>query len=446
MAESADKLQSVLGTIPGNDALARRVASWREAGALRGEATPIHALLLNLKRLDAVNLSYGSRAGDEALIAVAARMSRFATSELTGPFLVSRGSGGTFLLIAQEAASRERWRLFADELANLVAKPIVTRSGKIRLSPRIALLRVLLDESVESMLDRLSQAMETALRQQGRRLVWADGEVVRPGRRAAQLDADLLGAIDRGEIEVLYQPQFALPGDELYGAEALARWNHPTLGQIGAGALFTIAERVDFTLPLSNHIARLAMAGARDWPEHLRLSINVTPGELSFESFGEGFLALVDELGFDCARLTVEVTEQTLLHDLDLARTILGRLAERGIRIALDDFGAGFCNFRYLKLLPLDAIKLDRSMIEGIGEDPRDLAVLRGMMALAHALGLSVVAEGVETAAQWSTLTLEGCVAYQGFLRAAPMSAAAFADMANSLSLGEVIEPSGQSR
>lgn len=426
MADSADRLRHALDGLPGSDALARRMAAWREAGGLRGQATPIHALLLNLRRLDAVNLSYGKSAGDEALIEVARRMSNFATSELTGPFLVTRGTGGTFLLVVQEAASRERWRLFADELADLVGKPIVTRSGKIRLSPRMALLRVLLDESAASMLDRLSEAMETGLGQHGQRVVWADGEATRVGRSAAQIDADLLGAIDRGEIEVLYQPQFSLPDDTLYGAEALARWNHPTLGQIGAGALFAIAERADFTLPLSNHIARLAMEGARDWPAELRLSINVTPGELAFGNFDERFLALVEKTGTDCGRLTVEVTEQTLLHDLDLARHSLGRLAARGIRIALDDFGAGFCNFRYLKLLPLHMLKLDRSMIEGIGEDPRDLAVLRGVVAMAHSLGLVVIAEGVETADQWSTLSVEGCVAYQGFLRAEPMSGPAF--------------------
>jgi EAL domain-containing protein (putative c-di-GMP-specific phosphodiesterase class I) len=302
----------------------------------------------------------------------------------------------------------------------------------LRLSPKLALLRWLPDENVESMLDRLGQTLSSNRRLQGQRIVWADGEAVPPGRTAAQLEADLLGAIDRDEIEIVFQPQFALADDRLSGAEALARWQHPTLGRIGAAALFSIAERVDHLVPLSRHIAHRALATATQWPGELRLSLNVTPADLAAGSYAELLLGILSESGFAANRVTLEVIEQSLLGDLQLAAETLRFLTARGIRIALDDFGAGFCNFRYLKLLPLHYLKLDRSMVEGIANDPRDLAVLRAIVAMAGALGLQVIAEGVESEEQRAKIAEEGCAFYQGFLRAQPMTAAEFLRLAGS--------------
>jgi len=208
-------------------------------------------MLFSLRRLEAINIAYGEAAGDGALEEVASRIQHFASEELDGPWQLARAGGGSFLLVANEACSRERWQLVADQLADLISRPIAVPTGVLRLSPRVALIRALTDESVDSMLDRLGHALQEASEQQGQRLAWADGEVTPPGHSSAQLEADLLGAIDRDEIEVLFQPQFNLEDDSLTGAEALARWNHPELGRIGAGALFSIAERADHiaTLP-----------------------------------------------------------------------------------------------------------------------------------------------------------------------------------------------------
>ncbi|MBS0474925.1 MAG: EAL domain-containing protein, partial [Proteobacteria bacterium] len=195
-------------------------------------------------------------------------------------------------------------------------------------------------------------------------------------------------------------------------------------------ALFGIAERADHVAQLSRHIARVAMTGARRWPMDLRLSLNVTPNDLAAASFAEEFVALAGDLQFPLWRLTLEVTEQVLLSDVKQAAQVLDALVARGARIALDDFGAGFCNFRYLKLLPLHTLKLDRSMIDGIAGNPRDLAVLRAIIAMARALELQVIAEGIESEAQRALVSAEGCSAYQGFLRAKPMASDAFLDFA----------------
>lgn len=408
--------------LPSRERAHARLGNW----LARGE--PVHAVLVGLKRLDAVNLAYGTAGGDAVLAELAARIRRCAADELTGPFIVTRGAGSSFLVLAAQACSREHWQLFATQLLTVLAFPTTIAGVPLRLTPRAALLRAgTAGDDPAALFARLAEALEPLLAHGSRRLVWADGAAVRGERTAAALEADLLHALAGAQIEVLYQPQIACAGGHLLGAEALARWNHPDLGRIGAGVLFAIAERADQLGPLARHIAARAMADARHWPESLRLSLNVTPGELADPDFAPHVLDLIASSGFDAGRLTLEVTEQVLVSDVAQAAQVLDLLHAAQVRIALDDFGAGFCNFRYLKLLPLDYLKLDRSMIEGAADDPRDRAVLRGIVAMATALGLKVIAEGVEREDQRRLIEEEGCYSWQGFLKATPLCATDFA-------------------
>lgn len=244
------------------------------------------------------------------------------------------------------------------------------------------------------------------------------------------LDKDLLAALDRNEIEVLYQPQFAAGSRRLTGGEALARWEHPELGLIGAGALFAIADRSGLVSRLSHHIAHAALGPAAAWPQHLRLSLNITAADLHADDFSDSVLDALAMAQFAPARLTIEITEQALVTGLYKVARKLQALVDRGVRIALDDFGAGFCNFRYLKHLPLHYIKLDHSMIDGVADDARDLAILRGIVAMAHALELEVIAEGVEDEDQHAIVQQEGCSTWQGYLGAPPMTTEEFAELA----------------
>lgn len=242
-----------------------------------------------------------------------------------------------------------------------------------------------------------------------------------PGVSPGVLEADLLRALDRREIEVLFQPQFSCLSGALTGAEALARWRHPTLGAIGARDLFAVAERAALVAPLSRHVVARALEDAATWPENLTLSLNITPEELGDPRFAADFAALIGRSDIAPQRLMLEITEDLLLRNLGQAASALKALRGLGFRTALDDFGAGFCNFRYLRELPLDALKLDKAMVEGVPADATALAVLRAIVALAKALGLAVYAEGIEDEIQRAAITAEGCDYWQGFLRAQPM-------------------------
>ena len=401
-----------------------QVEQWQADAVREGKTAPIHALLVGLGRFDAVNLAYGEAAGDGALVAIAQRILHFAEDEFDqGKWLVARMGGGKFLLAVNEPCSRERWQWLADALADAISHPIadLQNVGTLRLWPRIALMRPVPGEGPALIFDRLAETLESARGQHSRRVLWADGGLTIPGRRSAMVDAELLSAIDREEIAVLYQPQVDLASGRISGVEALARWEHPELGRIGASQLFTIAERTDHVAQLSRHIAQKAIRAAAKWGPALRLSINVTPADLVAPSFPTELLALCEEAGLDPAHLTLEITEHVLLDNVEASAVSLRVLAERGVRIALDDFGAGFCNFRYLKILPLSAIKLDRAMVDGITEDARDLAVLRGIIAMAKALDLAVIVEGVETEAQRAIIAQEGADNYQGFLCCEPV-------------------------
>src|SRR5690606_23296441 len=198
----------------------------------------------------------------------------------------------------------------------------------------------------------------------------------RQDRRLAALQPlvpELQSGMGRGEIEILFQPQYAALDRRLVGAEALAHWRHPEKGRIGGDRLFAIAAQGGLVEALSGHVMRTALDAAGNWSVPVRLSLNVTAADVAGGDFAEIVMFAVRDAGFPAEHLTLEITEQVLLAELDRTAEKLRRLSVLGIRIALDDFGAGFCNFDYLKRLPLHYLKLDRGMIAGIDQDPRDL-------------------------------------------------------------------------
>lgn len=431
MDDKRDALTGLLDADQAKGRIARWLDEWR--GPAGGD--PLHAMLIAVGRIDTVNLAYGATTGDSALVEIAQRVMHFADDEFeTSDWFAARVAGGTFLLVARDRCSRERWQWFAEALADAIAMPIVMPEdggNTVRLWPRVALMRAVERDDPDSVLDHLSTALHQAKEERGRRVAWVSGELLHVGVSNQQLEADMLAAIDRGEIEIVFQPQFSMSGDRLIGAEALARWQHPQIGRLGANTLFTLAERTDHVAQLSRHIAERALALAARWPAGLMLSLNVTPADLAAGTFPIEFLAMVRRSGVASEQVTIEITEQVLLSDLEEVSRALTPLKSAGVTVALDDFGAGYSNFRYLKLLPLDKIKLDRSMVEGISEDPRDLAVLRAITAMAKALDLQVVAEGVEHADQHAALASEGVESWQGFLKSVPLGQEDFLALAN---------------
>jgi EAL domain-containing protein (putative c-di-GMP-specific phosphodiesterase class I) len=241
---------------------------------------------------------------------------------------------------------------------------------------------------------------------------------------------DLRRALDAGEIDVLFQPQVAIANGRITGVEALARWNHPSYGELGAATLFSVAERSDYLVQLSDHVQRKALEEAAAWPDllgALRVAVNITAQDIQRPGFAGQFLAMLKATGLDAGRVTVEVTESGLIEDLPSAAALLAELRRGGLRIAIDDFGTGYSSLAYLRALPLDYLKLDKRLCEDITGSARDRVVVRSVIDMARSLGISVVAEGVETREQLGLLAQEGCATYQGFLCAPPLTTAGLA-------------------
>ena len=251
-----------------------------------------------------------------------------------------------------------------------------------------------------------------------------------PGTRIGELETDIIGALERDEIRVHFQPQFSCRDNRLIAAEALAHWQHPRMGRLDGASLFEIAGRAGCEISLSRHVLSQALRACARWPGRIGLSVNVTVADLLAEDFVEHLLDVLREEQVSSGRLNIEITEQAVLSGIDITAARLSMLEHHGIGIALDDFGAGFCHFGYLKKLPLAGLKLDRSMVDGISNNLRDLAVFRGILAMAKALGLWVVAEGIETTSMREAARREGCAAWQGFLGGKPLTEEEFSQLA----------------
>jgi diguanylate cyclase (GGDEF)-like protein len=399
------------------------VAARRWLAPRLAEGRPVGLLLVALDRLEMVNDFYGRGGGDALLQAAARRIEAAMRSEVGGRAWLARLAGTEFLLALPEATP--------EELAGLAAAVQESVEQRFVAAPDIFLLTakiggvVVCGEDPSAALRRASAVLADVRERQGGAIHILDADLSNRLPHAARLAEDLRRAIAGDQIEVLFQPQVCIADGGLEGVEALARWRHPEFGEIGAEVLFAAAERANLVRPLSEFLQQRALETAARWPEpltSLRLSLNVRPAEIARAGFADAMLNRIDASGFPRARLTLEVTEESFIDDLGAAANVLAQLRSGGCRVAVDDFGTGYSSLAYLKALPLDYLKLDKRMSQDITGSARDRVVVRGVIDMARALGLSVIAEGVETEEQLSLLAAEGCTLYQGFLCSGPVS------------------------
>jgi EAL domain-containing protein (putative c-di-GMP-specific phosphodiesterase class I) len=252
-----------------------------------------------------------------------------------------------------------------------------------------------------------------------------DGEVARRSRLAT----DLRRALERGELALAYQPQFDARSLRIVGAEALLRWRHPELGPVPPTEFIDVAEQNGLIARLGEWTLREACREARRWPHAgqapLRIAVNVSAQQLRRGSLAERVAEALAESGLPAACLELEITEKATMADEGEAAGVLRTLRGLGLRLALDDFGTGYSPLTYVKRLPIDAVKIDRSFVAEIGASPAAEAIAKAIIGMAHGLNLQVVAEGVETAAQEVFLRDHRCDLLQGFRLGEPVPAEA---------------------
>src|SRR5690606_29478873 len=246
--------------------------------------------------------------------------------------------------------------------------------------------------------------------------------------RRVHMEQDLRGAWERGELSLVYQPVFGLSDGKLAGAEALLRWQHPEHGPIAPSVFIDVAEQSGLIETLGPAVLRAACVGAMRWSQErpgadgLFVSVNVSPRQLRNGDLSEQVAQALAETGLDAARLHVELTETAVIGDEIRASTLLGRLRSTGVKVWLDDFGTGFSGLSHLRRVPVDGVKIDRSFVADVLRDPDDLALTTAIIAMAHSLGITVVAEGVEKEGQYDILRERGCDLAQGYWLGHPMT------------------------
>ncbi|AJP71838.1 putative bifunctional diguanylate cyclase/phosphodiesterase [Sphingomonas hengshuiensis] len=419
-------LVEVLGVAPDASAAVRdALTGARDGPSARrwidrrlGEGACVGVVLIGLSRFETVNTVYGRAAGDDLLRAVSKRVTEVVREALGTNAIVAR-IGGSEFLAASDGIDSALLATATARLDEALSRPFVAGGEIAPLGAKLANAISAPGDSAAALLRRASEALL--------------GDPRPADANAPPIDAlvnDLHRALERSEIGVLYQPQIAIATGRVIGVEALARWQHPQFGEIGAETLFAAAQRAGLELALSDHVQRRALSGAAVWPASLgklRLSINVTAADVARAGFADSLLGRVDSSGFPRSRLTVEITEGGIMAELGEAARLLSELRTAGCRVAIDDFGTGYSSLAYLKALPLDYLKIDKKLSQDITGSHRDRVVVRGVIDMARSLGLSVVAEGVETEAQLDLLAKEGCQYFQGFLCAPPLDVPALA-------------------
>jgi len=396
-----------------------------EQAVLRGnrDGSGFAVMLIDLDRFKEVNDTLGHHSGDLLLQEVAERLRRTLRKNDT----VARLGGDEFGVIGSDLCDDAVARTIADKLREELAQPIVIGGLAIEVEASVGIaIFPEHGEDVETLIRHADVSMYVS-KNTHTPIVYAPGYDHHSFARLA-LIGELRRALDGNELVVHYQPQAKVATGEVGKVEALVRWQHPQHGLLGPDQFIPLAEQTGLIRSLTRHVLDAALAQCRAWRDEgrqLGVAVNITSRELIDLHFPDEVAGLLAKWAVEPAQLELEITETTIMTDLPRTRSILTRLRELGVRLAIDDFGSGHSSLGYLKRLPIDVLKIDKSFVKQMGEDPGDAAIVRSAIDVGHSLGLEVVAEGVEDEQAKRRLEELGCDAFQGYYLGRPQVASA---------------------
>ena len=385
--------------------------------------TQVAVLFLDLDRFKHINDSLGHPAGDRLLQAVGRKL----RSSLREDDTVARIGGDEFVIVLQEIQGLEQVVQVAEKLRALFAVPVALGDHQVRVTASIGIALHPRDGADPETLLRNADAAMYRTKDQGRDAFHFYTEALtRKAMERVLVENALREAIDRDQLTLAYQPQVDLADGRLLGAEALLRWHHPELGEVPPGRFVPVAEESGLIHALGDWVLRRACAQGRAWLDQGldfgRLAINIAGPQLQRPGLVERVRAVLEETGLPAHRLELEVTESFIMEQGDPAVARLQALQALGVTLAIDDFGTGHSSLAYLKQLPVNRLKIDRSFVRDLPDDANDLAIARAIIALGRSLGLEILAEGVEEARQARVLREAGCHQAQGYHFGRPMA------------------------
>ncbi len=383
----------------------------RAIAEVRGGGLSAAVFYIDLDHFKDVNDTLGHPIGDELILNVTQRLSRV----MRGDDLVARLGGDEFAIITTCASDSYSLQAIAGRIIAAVCAPYAIAGHNIIIGASIGI--AVIDRRVGAAADILryaDMALYRAKNEGRNRACIYDAAMDADLSNRKLLEGDLLQAIKSDELRAAYQPIVNASGDTVVGVEALARWTHPTHGEIPPSRFIPIAEHSGLIIELGEWMLRRACLDGRNWPG-LTLSVNVSPLQFRRSDYVEVVERILTETDFDANRLELELTESTLLGNLETAELSMLRLKAIGVRFALDDFGTGYSSLLYLRRFPFDRLKIDSSFVRSIEKAPDAAAIVHAVVSLGRGLGMKVTAEGVETAEQHLFLRAAGVHSMQGF-------------------------------
>jgi diguanylate cyclase len=417
-------LHDQLTGLPNRTLLSDRIG--QAASSLDRRGTGAVLLFLDVDNFKAINDRFGHAAGDVLLAAVATRLEGL----VRGADTVARLGGDEFVVLAVDLDDPEvAARSLAERIHLTMRSPVLVGDRQLHTSVSIGIAEVVAGADPEVTLARADAAMYQAKRGGPARYECYNSVIGEDRQRQSQLAHDLREAHQGGQLSVHYQPLFKL-GGQMVGMEALLRWQHPELGAISPAEFIPLLERSREIVPVGRWVLGEATHQCRTWREEgrsgLAVSVNVSARQLQDPSFFDDVCGALARSRLDPGALVLEVTESVLVMDFVEIGAVMQRIRDLGVHMALDDFGTGYSSLLYLKGLPIDRVKVDRSFVAGLGSADQDPTIVATVIDLAHRLGLAVVAEGVETEAELRAVQAMGCDEAQGFLLARPAPAHTF--------------------
>jgi diguanylate cyclase (GGDEF)-like protein/PAS domain S-box-containing protein len=388
---------------------------------------PVWVMLIDLDRFKFVNDSMGHKAGDVLLMTVAARL----RSSLRDSDTVARLSGDEFVVILSEHADQPLSSDIVQRVMDSVAQPVMLGTKEFFVTCSIGVAAYPSDGTpADSLIEHADIAMYRAKKLGRNNFQFYTPAMNEESLERVRIESALRNALERNEFVLHYQPQVDLKTGKIVGMEALIRWKHPELGMVPPSRFVGVAEDTGLIVPIGAWVMRTACAQNKAWQEaglgKLRVAVNLSARQFSATDLLPGIEAALRDTGLAPDCLELELTESLFMSDITPAVELLHRMKSFGVKLSIDDFGTGYSSLSYLSRFPIDVLKIDRSFVADITHDANDAAIVASIIALAHNLRLSVIAEGVESAEQLDYLRHQGCDEMQGYYFSRPLPAQEF--------------------
>lgn len=384
-------------------------------------------LFLDLDRFKTINDSLGHEIGDQVLREVSARLSAC----IRKSDLVARFGGDEFVILLEDLRELKDIAHIAEKILRSLPPPIAIPPHVLHVTTSIGIALVPADgEDVDGLMKAADVAMYRAKEQGRNNFQFYTPDMNFRAGELLMLETELRKAIDEDQLVLHYQPQVHMASGALVGMEALVRWRHPEQGMVSPGDFIPLAEDSGLILPIGVWVLRTACAQNRAWQEMglppIRVSVNISARQFRQIELVRTVERILAETGLDPAWLELEITESSIMYDIEAVIQILQELNAMGVRLAIDDFGTGYSSLSYLKRLPVSTLKIDQSFVRDITTDHNDAAIATSVIALARSMGLEVIAEGVEAPEQMAFLQQRGCYRGQGYYFSRPLAVEEF--------------------